>query len=287
MSSSRYTSAATTARLTSHRSESDHHHATPAVIAEGIGVTGDQGPVFGPLDFTIPGEGLTVLAGRGGSGRTALALTISGRMRPNNGTLEVLGDTNPRAFRRHVAIAGVEEIDQLDRDVKLSTVFTEHLAWTRPWFSLRKKADEDYYRRLCEPVFGDRTLPPLDAYVSQISGLDRILIRISLALAPAGGDEIRMLVMDDIEQVHEIDDRLVLIGILARLSETMPVVVNAVNELPKEIMPHYTLIELFTDAGHLQPENAGGISDLVDTIRSDMHSIHTPRNTRTAEENQQ
>ena len=88
MSEELYTSAATTARQTSHRSSNDD--IPPAVIAEGIGINGDQGPVFGPLDFTIPGQGLTVLAGRRGSGRTALALAISGRMKVDSGRLEVL-----------------------------------------------------------------------------------------------------------------------------------------------------------------------------------------------------
>ncbi|PRQ11831.1 hypothetical protein C1Y63_04095 [Corynebacterium sp. 13CS0277] len=229
----------------------------PAVIAEGIGITGDQGPVFGPLDFSIPGEGLTVLAGRGGSGRTALALAISGRMKIDSGHLEVLGETKPRSFRRHVAIAGVEEIDQLDRDVKLKTVFTEHRAWTRPWLAWTRPADEEYFRSLCEPVFGSRSLPPLDVYVSQIGALDRILIRIALALHPADGAEINMLVMDDIDQVKEYDDWMALLATLVRLSEQMPVVVNSVNDIPAEILPDYTLIELFTDAAHLQPEHTG------------------------------
>lgn len=255
MSEELYTSAATTARQTSHRSSNDD--IPPAVIAEGIGINGDQGPVFGPLDFTIPGQGLTVLAGRGGSGRTALALAISGRMKVDSGRLEVLGETKPRSFRRRVAIAGVEEIDQLDRDVKLHTVFTEHRAWTRPWLAWTKKADDEYYRGLCEPIFGERSLPPLDVYVSQIGALDRILIRIALALHPADGSDIEMLVMDDIDQVKEFDDWLALLGILVRLSESMPVVVNSVNEIPPEILPNYTLIELFTDANHLQPVNTG------------------------------
>ena len=229
----------------------------PAVTAHGISVVGDQGPVYGPLDVEIPGEGLTVLSGRGGSGRTALALTISGRMKPKTGTLEVLGHTKPSEIRKHVAIAGVEDIDQLDRDVKISTVFGEHRAWSRPWTSLRKRAPQDYYEEICSPVFGTRSLPPLDAYVSQICSLDRILIRLALALHPANHSEIGMLIMDDLDQVHETEDRLVLISILNQLAQKIPVVVNAVNPLPPDIAGDATEIELFTDAAHLQPEEHG------------------------------
>ncbi|MBN9645217.1 hypothetical protein JZY06_11430 [Corynebacterium sp. CCM 8862] len=229
----------------------------PAVIARGIAVTGDEGPVYGPLDVTIPGTGLTILTGRGGSGRTALALTISGRMRPNTGELTVLGMTRRSQIRRRVAIAGVDDIDLIDRDVRLRTIVTEHRAWGTPWIKWVKKADQEYYESLCAKVYGQRDLPPLDAYVSQISGLDRYLIRIALALRPADGNEIGMLVMDDLEQVHEFTDRVILMNILARLAEEIPVVVNAVNPLPEFLVPDYTLIELFTDAGHLLPANPG------------------------------
>lgn len=229
----------------------------PAVVARGIAVKGEEGPVYGPLDVTIPGKGLTILTGRGGSGRTALALTISGRMRPDSGRLTVLGMTKRSQIRKRVAIAGVDDIDLIDRDVRLRTVLTEHRAWCTPWIMWAKKADQEYYESLCKGVYGQRDLPPLDAYVSQISGLDRYLIRMALALHPANGNEIGLLVMDDLEQVHEFTDRVILMNILARLAEDIPVVINAVNPLPEFLVPDYTLIELFTDAAHLLPENPG------------------------------
>ena len=238
----------------------------PAVIARGISVRGEEGPVYGPLDVEIPGTGLTVLSGRGGGGRTALALTISGRMKPRTGTLEVLGETKPSVIRKRVAIAGVDDIDLLDRDVRIHVILSEHRAWSTPWIMWAPRADQDYYESVCRPVFGERDLPPLDAYVSQISGLDRLLIRIALALRPANGAEIGMLVMDDLEQVHEFDDRLILVTVLSRLAEDIPVVVNAVNRLPDDFLPDYTLIELFTDASHLQPSHAGSDLDRIHRI---------------------
>ena len=70
-------SAATVAR-TQRTSHSDNDVA-PAVIADDIALSAAEGRVFGHLSFTVPGSGLTVLSGRGGSGRTSLALSISGR----------------------------------------------------------------------------------------------------------------------------------------------------------------------------------------------------------------
>ena len=51
--------------------------------------------------------------------------------------------------------------------------------------------------------------------------------------------------MDDLEQVREYDLRLILIDVLSRLAQRMPVIVNTVNPIPDELMPDYTLIELF------------------------------------------
>ena len=95
-------------------------------------------------------------------------------------------------------------------------------------------------------MFGQRDLPPLNSYVSQISALDRILIRIALALHPASHQPIRMLVMDDLEQVRELDDRLQLVQILTELSQVIPVIVMAVNPLPPSPGVEYHLIELHT-----------------------------------------
>lgn len=216
-----------------------------AVTAQGITLEGSEGLVYGPLDFQIPATGLVVLSGRGGSGRTALALTLSGRMKPSGGKLTVLGETKPTKIRLKVAIAGVEAIDQLDRDVRVKTVLNEHRAWSSLWIVWRPQVDQTYYENLCQPVFGDRRLPPLSAYISEIPALDRILLRIALALHPAHGRPIEMLVMDDLEQVHEDSDRQQLIDTLSRLATTMPVVVNAVNPLPD--FPH---IALRTDASY-------------------------------------
>lgn len=239
----------------SHSSPEDDH--SFAVIGSSIQVNGDQGPAYGPLDVRIPAKGLTILSGRGGSGRTALALTISGRMTIDEGYLQVLGEEDPKQIRKRVAIAGVEEIDAIDRNVRVREVFTEHKVWSSLWISWQRPANEEYAEELCREIYGSRDLPPLDVYVSQISGLDRILIRICLALHPANGEQIDMLVMDDLEQVRELEDRMILLQILERLSHKIPVVVNAVNPLPDDMDLAHTQIELFTDTSHLQPKHKG------------------------------
>ncbi|WKD62151.1 hypothetical protein CCICO_10765 [Corynebacterium ciconiae DSM 44920] len=227
------------------------------LVADGLSVVGEEGPVFGPIDLRVPDKTLVFLSGRGGSGRTALALTLAGRMKPTDGTLTVFGYDKLKDIRDTVAIAGVDAIDALDRDVKVRDVLTDHRAWCYGWFGWVSKANEDYRDEILAKVYGTRSLPDLNQYVSQIPALDRILIRIGMALHPAHQERIRLLILDDLEQVRELSDRAILLSVLNRLSEEMTVLVNSVNPPSSEMLPGSKVIELFTDRGHVAPERAG------------------------------
>ena len=119
-----------------------------AVTAVNLALRGTEGPVYGPLTFTAPASGLTVLSGRGGSGRTALALTLAGRMASTTGEVTVLGETKRSKIRQMVAVAGVEQIDALDRDVTIRTALSEHLNWSRWWWTVPRRASQEYYEHL-------------------------------------------------------------------------------------------------------------------------------------------
>lgn len=228
----------------------------PAVIARELTLKGDEGTVFGPLNFDIPSMGLTNLTGSGGSGRTALALVLTGRMKPTSGALEVLGETKTGRIQRRVALAGVEQIDMLERSVTVRDVLTETLSWRKPWYAPLRPATEADLEELCTDIYGARDLPPLDAYISQLPNLDKLLLRICMSLHPAHGNQIDLLVMDDLEQVHEQTDRLILLEVLQRLSSDIPVVVNSVNPIDHPFSPQ-CIIELDTNAGHAIPEHDG------------------------------
>ncbi len=242
-----------------------------AVVATGMGLTGDEGPVFGPLDFSIPARGLTTLTGRAGSGRTALALVLSGRMKPTEGSLSVLGMSDPKQIRKTVAIAGVNQLDELDRSVTVRDIVSENMAWSSHWFNRTPRATDEDLERYCRPVYGNRSLPPLDNYISQISSLDRLLLRIALSLQPVHKHEINMLVMDNLDQVAEQHDREHLLGILFHIAQSMPVVINTANPLPEGSPPHHS-IELATNTSHVQPEHR----DPGAMPAHASHSAHTP-----------
>lgn len=264
-----------------------------SIIAEGLSLSAEEGKVYGPLDFRIPNRGVTILSGTGGSGRTALALTLSGRMKPDEGHLEVLGYTKRKDIRNRVAIAGVEQVDLLDRDVTVRTLLTEHLNWSRKWWYLARTADEEYLETVASDVFGPRSLPPLDAYVAALSGLDRHLLRMALALHPANGHDIEMLIVDDLEQIHEIRAQQFLLRRVHALSKDIPVVVNAVNPIPDDVIPIAAVVKLDTDKAHIQPEESGLRARIAHThlaaekILAPSHSTSKSKRPRHTKEAQQ
>ncbi|MBV7282474.1 ATP-binding cassette domain-containing protein [Corynebacterium sp. TAE3-ERU30] len=236
------------------------------LVADGLSVVGEEGPVFGPIDLRVPDNTLVFLSGRGGSGRTALALTLAGRMKPTDGTLTVFGHDQLKDIRDTVAIAGVDVIDALDRDVRVRDVLTDHRAWCHGWFGWVPKADDAYREEILSKVYGSRSLPDLNQYVSQIPALDRILIRIGMALHPAHDEKIRLLILDDLEQVRELSDRAILLSVLNRLSTEMTVLVNSVNPPSAATLPGSQVIELFTDRGHIAPESSGATDQHLEDL---------------------
>jgi energy-coupling factor transporter ATP-binding protein EcfA2 len=158
----------------------------PAIAARAIAMRGPWGPVYGPVDLEVARGGVTVLVGPSGSGRTALLMTLAGRMKPMGGSLEVLGQTRASAIFGRSALAGVEEIDGVSESVTVRDLITEQMRWDAAWYRVVPRADVDDLTRVCGPVFGPLPLPELTAYVDQLTQLDAVLLRIALAnTAPA------------------------------------------------------------------------------------------------------
>lgn len=181
---------------------------SPAVSARDLSLHGGRGTVYGPLDIDIDPGTLTIVQGPQGSGRTALLLTLAGRMKPDRETREltVLGLDLPRQRRevqRLVAIAGFKGIDELDDSVTVRDMVRERLGWLSRWYRPRIHLDESRYAALAAPVFGDRILPGLDEVVWDLDELDQMLLRITIAMA----QEPRMLVVDDLDHVHDSERR--------------------------------------------------------------------------------
>lgn len=206
----------------------------PAITARAITMRGPWGPVYGPVDLDIDAGGVTVLVCPPGSGRTALLMTLAGRMRPASGELTVLGRSRARDIFGHAALAGIDELDSVAESVTVRDLITEQLRWDAPWYRLVRRADTADLTDVCAPVFGDVPLPPLSEYVEELSELDGLLLRI--ALANTGRPP--LLVVGNLEQVTSDGHRDTLVTRLIELGRTQTVVTASVNGVPDHPVRH-------------------------------------------------
>jgi hypothetical protein len=203
----------------------------PALItATGLGVDGEHGPLFSGIDLALT-SGFHAIQMPGGPGQTALLLTLAGRFKPSHGSLTVLGDTGPRAIRRHCAIAAFEDIDELDESVTVKTVLAEQRRWLAPWYS---RVPIDAGRVELDLVFGEIPPPSADTFIVELSDLELFLLRITLALLSGRP----ILVVGDLEQVRDVSRRAVAVERLGAIATQRTVIVGVTNPLGAQAPEH-------------------------------------------------
>lgn len=203
---------------------------TPVIVASGLGVDGEHGPLFSGIDIAFH-RGFHAVQMPGGPGQTALLLTLAGRFKPSHGSLTVLGATTPRAIRKHCAIAAFPDIDDLEESVTVQTVLAEQRRWLAPWYAQIPREAGDV--RLAE-VFGDTAPPATDSYIVELSDLELFLLRIALATM----SNRPILVVGDLEQVRDNTRRAIAVQRLGALAETQTVVVGVTNPLGADAPAH-------------------------------------------------
>lgn len=211
----------------------------PAVRARGLVLTGSRGPVFGPVDLDLPAGALTVVQGPQGAGRSSLLLTLAGRMVPDRGSdLTVLGEDLPRrrgVVQRRAAVAGFAGVDELDDSVTVGDVTRERLAWLSPWYRWTGRVSQERFAALAAPVFGDRPLPRVQTVIWDLDEVDAMLLRITLALA----QEPDLLVVDDIDQVHDSGRRQTVWTRLEAVAAAGTTVIASVASLDEVARMHW------------------------------------------------
>jgi ABC-type branched-subunit amino acid transport system ATPase component len=144
--------------------------------------------------------------------------------------LVVLGEPLParrRAVQARAAIAGFAGIDELDENVTVGDCLRERLAWLSPWWRRIPRPDQRALARYAAPVFGPRPLPRVQTVVWDLDEVDAMLLRITLAMAQRPD----LLVVDDVDQVHDDTRRQTVWTALERLTASGVTVVAAVASL--------------------------------------------------------
>ena len=197
------------------------------LIADELSVSHKRGVVFGPLSFSAD-DGLTVICGPAGSGRTSLLLTLAGRMKPSSGSLFVLGEDLPRHARRiqrRTGVSGFHGIDSLEESVSVAAAIRERHAWLAPWWSFIRAVDDAEVARVCGPVFGDIPVPAASTMIWDLDEVEMVLLRASLAMMSRPD----VLFFDQVEQVHSIEARRLLWHRLgAIVAAGTPVIASAI-----------------------------------------------------------
>ncbi len=210
------------------------------VSARGIELHGPWGHVFGPLDLDIDAGGVSVLAAPAGAARTALLMSLCGRMRLTAGSLTVLGFENkPRKVFANSAIACLNELDEVPPSVTVQDLVTEQKRWDSPWYRFVPRVDEHGVAEMCEEVFGDVELPHVRAFVDDLPELQQMLLRIAVANTRRPP----LLVVGRLDRIADDVERRVLLDRLIALGEAQSVITADVNPLPPGAAVH-TLVEM-------------------------------------------
>lgn len=98
------------------------------LVAQRVEVVGAHGPLLLPTSLRVREERVLLVTGDPNSGRTALALTLSGRLRPTRGTVRLDGSADTSALRRQVSVVDAPEITEPEGTVSVRDIVAEGLS---------------------------------------------------------------------------------------------------------------------------------------------------------------
>ncbi|UKO93947.1 hypothetical protein IHQ52_02700 [Gordonia amicalis] len=196
------------------------------IEARDLSVDASWGHIYGPVDLRVRTGGVTVLAGPEGRGRTALLLTLAGRMRPTTGELVAFDRSNDaHHLFKNAAVAWIDEVDDIEQTIRVSDVITEQIRWSAPWYKWVTPAVEEDLERICRPVFGPYPLPAMESFVEELPELTAALFRIAV------GNLRRppLLVVGGVDNLTRSQNQLHLMDRLVDLGRTQTVITADIN----------------------------------------------------------
>lgn len=191
-----------------------------SVLGQGLAADGPEGLVFSDLDLRVEPGSLAAVTGPGGSGRTALLLVLSGRMRALSGWLEVDGLRLPRQARK------VRKLVQPAR-IRPGCELEE-------WHTVGEAIKErrligDATRRTIESGFALVGLDP-DPHelIGELPDDEQLLLALALAAANAPG----AIVVDDVEKGLPAEQRARVWAVLRDLTRIGMTVIAGSTDPP-------------------------------------------------------
>lgn len=210
----------------------------------GLGLRGPRGWAYRGVRVTAGPGSLVAVAGPSGSGRTSLLLTLTGRMRPTEGTALVGGLVLPRrmaAVRRVSALAHVPGVTDLDPALTVAEHLRERAllqrrfgdsvrGLLRPRRERARAARQAIDRALDAAGLDPQSLPK--GARTAVRDLERVeRLRLSVALALIGRP--RLLGVDDVDLKLSPDERAEVWELLRSLTEDGTTVVAVCAEAPE------------------------------------------------------
>jgi ABC-type multidrug transport system ATPase subunit len=159
------------------------------LVAEGLTLRTRRGPVYEDVGLTLERAGLGVLTGPSGAGKTALLLTLAGRMRFTGGTATVCGldvRRDARSVRRLVGLGIIPGITDLDDTTTIA-------AQVRAELTLHRLAHDE---RAVHDLLGRFELEAHpDAEIGSLGKGEQLLLGIGLGLIHSP----RVLMVDGVD----------------------------------------------------------------------------------------
>jgi ABC-2 type transport system ATP-binding protein len=191
----------------------------PAICAKRLRLSANGRDVYPPLTFQTPPGSVVAILGAAGTGKTALLLTLAGRMRGWNGRVEVGGidaAAHPSRVRRIAGLALMTGINDLAEPLTVR----QHVAEQHVFVSRRERSGTDVLARAGIDALADMQVKQLDAE-------QRVRLGIALALVR----DVRILIVDSVDSDLDQEERARVLGLLRDLADEGLTVVFACVDL--------------------------------------------------------
>ncbi|WP_243794397.1 ABC transporter ATP-binding protein [Saccharopolyspora gloriosae] len=189
------------------------------VVAEGVSVRGNRGPVFENVSTAVEAGGVLLVRGPSGSGRTSLLLALSGRMRFVSGAVRVGEHFLPgdaAAVRETVALARAP-VCELEERLRVDDLIAE-----RRWID---RVDSSAICAAFELVGVD---VPGRAVIEDLDPATNVLVAVALAVAREPG----AVVVDEPDTGCGPDGRAQVWGGLGRVRESGTTLLLSTTDFP-------------------------------------------------------